>query len=489
MWSKLNFSRNPMSQFIEKNKVTPGPYAPGQISTDARQSITPLDKSAYQNLPKGNEHSCRKKGMQRSSLSEIQIKRLFLLPDVEKFLPPASSQSLRFTNKEFKSVGTKRINKVSIHDATNIELQEEIFRRSPDIHTICINGQPDFNNQQLGQLLVRCAAHDLLITHLDLRGCRRMNNETLKILCQQTQLKSLHLSGCDQINDDGLIHFRKMSQLELLDLHDCKYITNNGLPNLKELTQLRSLNLSGNFFVTQLGLPALSDLINMQSLDLSGCRYLEGAGLEHLNKMTELEHLNLAECFKVGDDDVIHIPHQKLKSLNLSGCTRLTDQGFAAIGQFTQLASLDLSMLSENLTNSGMAQLRGLINLESLNITQANLITGEAMIPLAQLNKLKHIEMPWCDRFGNDGVEELAKHTTLETLDISACEKIRNKGLAALRGHPNLQKLRLAYCEHITDAGVLHVQTIEKLHVLNLNNCRRVSARKHREIKEKYSCK
>jgi len=194
-----------------------------------------------------------------------------------------------------------------------------------------------------------------------------------------------------------------------------------------------------------------------------------------------------------------------LENLNLYG-SNLSVQGFAHVGALASLKQLRLS----HATDIGLACLVPLERLESLDLHNCSLLTGQGVAHLARLN-LTNLKLEGCDCVDDDSVGFLAEISTLRTLDISSsditgtglkklqslrlealdishCRKIASGDfsfaasllilnlsytLAAdsdLHGLPNLTSLRLETC-NITDRALELVAKITTLQSLNVYNC------------------
>ena len=103
-------------------------------------------------------------------------------------------------------------------------------------------------------------------------------------------------------------------------------------------------------------------------------------------------------------------------------------------------AATSLFLANSKITDAGLAHLKGLENLKSLNLVWTK-ITDEGLVHLKGL-------------------------TNLEKLYLSVT-KITDAGLIHLKGLTKLKLLNLLFCK-ITDAGLLHLKGPGKLENLNL---------------------
>lgn len=165
------------------------------------------------------------------------------------------------------------------------------------------------------------------LKHLNLSGCREIEDWDLEHLKGLTSLKSLNLYECVQITDQGLEHLKDLTSLRKLNLHGCHHITDQGLKHLKNLISLRDLEL-GKCNITDDGLEYLKDLTSLKYLDLAGCKKITDEGLKHVENLTSLQHLDLLGCDKITDEGLKYLEALvSLTYLNLVGCNHITDFG------------------------------------------------------------------------------------------------------------------------------------------------------------------
>lgn len=159
-----------------------------------------------------------------------------------------------------------------------------------------------------------------------------------------------------------------------------------------------------------------------------------------------------------------------LKSLNMLG-SQATDAGLAYLRNATTLERLllqDESIISD----SGVANLRNLVNLKTLGITKSN-ITDEGLLSLSKLTKLKYLVLqdhPFSDR----GLAAIQDMDGLEYLCIGGGverrSKISDDGLKYVASKTHLTHLILTYSD-VTDKGMRKLHGLSKLIQLNLDGC------------------
>jgi len=153
------------------------------------------------------------------------------------------------------------------------------------------------------------------------------------------------------------------------------------------------------------------------------------------------------------------------------------------------------------LTSLGIAKLRSLSSLHSLDLTGCIQITDEALTALQPLSSLASLKLLGCFRIGDEGLAALCSLRGLRDLDVCCCHQLSHRGLAALGQLPalssltlrgcdgindaaacvlgkrmmSLSSLDLGYCQRLTNAGLAALQSLSHLKELNLENCDSIS--------------
>ena len=137
------------------------------------------------------------------------------------------------------------------------------------------------------------------------------------------------------------------------------------------------------------------------------------------------------------DADVERIAAVKtLKRLDLS-LTYVSDRGAERLKGLDQLEELNL-FAAEFITDAAIAFLRGHQQLKTLNLRGTD-VTDTSLAYVAQLPRLKSLDVSFT-QISDVGLEHLASLTQLEELKIGG-NKISGVGLHALKLLPNLKKL------------------------------------------------
>lgn len=254
---------------------------------------------------------------------------------------------------------------------------------------------------------------------------QRVNDETLKLLVGQEDLRRLELSGT-AVTSAGLVHLKGLTGLQFLNV--ClTAVDDTGFANLSALVQMRRMTVCAS--------------------------KITGSGFQHLGGMKQLESINL---------------HSSPAS----------DAGLEAIGKLTSLRRLEI--VHTNVTDAGLAHLAGLVNLRQLHIHGPQ--TTENALPfvgqlkelyeldvydraasnptLAQAGRLPKLRLLrfFGGTFDDEGVKNLASLTTLEELVLNS-DKVTDAAIEHLGGLKNLRTISLAGTK-VTDAGKQRLKTL-----------------------------
>ena len=96
-----------------------------------------------------------------------------------------------------------------------------------------------------------------------------------------------------------------------------------------------------------------------------------------------------------------------LRSVDLSNCTQITDAGLAHLRGLTSLENLNLHGCV-HITDAGLAHLRGLIFLKDLNLSDCYKITDEGLAHLRGLISLEKLDLSRCYKITDAELKNLA---------------------------------------------------------------------------------
>jgi Leucine-rich repeat (LRR) protein len=188
------------------------------------------------------------------------------------------------------------------------------------------------------------------------------------------------------------------------------------------------------------------------------------AQIGHLRRLKQLTFINVP----VSDTGLAHLEGlTNLESFMLRGSNRVTDAGVAHLARLTGLKELYLE--DSRISDAGLADLKELTGLGTLNLARTQI--GDA--GLAHLERLTSLE-----NLGLDGtkvtdaglVRLLRGRTILKTLYLNDTQ-IGDVGLEVLKGKTGLVWLSLRNT-HVSDVGLEHLRELTKLHSLDLSNTR-----------------
>ncbi|XP_075165920.1 uncharacterized protein LOC142238220 [Haematobia irritans] len=131
---------------------------------------------------------------------------------------------------------------------------------------------------------------------LNLKGCNKITDVSLKYGLKFIELQKLYLSYCQQISSVGMEALvLNCPSIEVLDLSDCYNINDKSIQLVTaKLSRLRCLHLSGCSQLTEHSLDAI--IVNckrLQTLSVHRCRRMYGDIEDRLAVVTTLRNLNM----------------------------------------------------------------------------------------------------------------------------------------------------------------------------------------------------
>lgn len=224
-----------------------------------------------------------------------------------------------------------------------------------------------------------------------LAGDAKLTREAVIAVSRMSALKQLSL-GNTAITGDAVMLLKPLLNLEELDLSSNKDLGDNGLHLLVNLTKLRVLNLArtgvkgpGLWELTKAGA-----LLELRTLDLTGAVLLDEMA-PALIAMTKLENLQLNDT-TIRDRGLTLIP--QLKALRVLGLRGNRDMGMA-----------------------GIPALKGLVNLEELDLSKNRQLTNEILPVLVTLKGLRRLNLIETGCTG-EGVSQLRTAMPLTTIEF-----------------------------------------------------------------------
>jgi hypothetical protein len=216
-----------------------------------------------------------------------------------------------------------------------------------------------------------------------------------------------------KVTDAGFAALAKMNRLKYV--HVVKVpLSDKGLEHLKSLEELETLHVDGADNISAAGLAHLKKLPRLKELTLQGFKKdskLNDAALKEVGEMVTLEKLIFGVELPIGysphvtsfgDEGVAHLGRLKnLKLLNIAGCERVTDTGLASLKGLTNLETLLIAFTK--ISDNGLANLKEMTKLKSLTLNGLTL-TEKGLAHLSGLSKLEWLDL----RETFDGVNDAA---------------------------------------------------------------------------------
>ena len=279
-----------------------------------------------------------------------------------------------------------------------------------------------------------------------------ITDSELALLSEVIQLQTLDLEyddeGCPhQITDAGLVHLKGLTRLQTLNLSGTQ-ITDAGLEYLKGLTRLQTLNLNGTQ-ITDAGLEYLKGLTQLRELHLSCCKQITDAGLEHLKGLSLLQTLNLE-----GYDQITAKGILELKDV-LPKCNIIVPMTMRRLGISEDRTT---AKPEHYIKDDELALLKGLTQLQTLDLRHCELITDIGLAYLKGLVQLQTLNLEGCIKVSDAGLVHLKGLVQLQTLNLEGCIEVSDAGLAHLHGLTQLRDLYLGVGYQITGTGVAELE-------------------------------
>jgi serine/threonine protein kinase len=200
--------------------------------------------------------------------------------------------------------------------------------------------------------------------------------------------------------------------------------------------------------------------------------HVTDAGMLRLHCLPSLNSLNLDGCRYITDTGIRHLEHVAISELSVSD-TSITNKSMPVIGAMHSLTGLNLHLVG--IDDDGLADLKELVGLKSLYLTENIKISGRGLNSLAGMTVLDNL---YLDKLYNihGELESIEKLKSISTLSLLSCHldnadlvhiiplkkisslildenQINDHGLEALTKLPRLRYLSLVGCP-VTEAGV-----------------------------------
>ena len=237
----------------------------------------------------------------------------------------------------------------------------------------------------------------------------RVNDDTLKLLAGQDQLRNLQLSGT-AVTSAGLLHLKDLKNIERLNV--ClTAVTDDGFEHLAGLTKMKRMTVCASK-ITGSGFRHLTGMKELESINLHSSP-ANDAGLEAIGKLPSLLRLEIVHTH-VTDAGLKHLVDLKnLRQLHIHG-PETTEAALPFVGELQELYELDV--YDKAASNQTLRQIAKLPKLRKLM-----LVSGV---------------------FSDEGVQHLATVKTLENVSLDSAN-MTDASLEVLAQLPNLRTLQL----------------------------------------------
>jgi serine/threonine protein kinase len=226
-------------------------------------------------------------------------------------------------------------------------------------------------------------------------------------------------------------------------------------------------------------LPDSVRILDGQAYRLKAASEVSDEQLAHLALLKEcsaLEAIDLGGCEQITDDGLAHIKGlTALQSLSLEGCCEITDATLVRLKGLSALQALDLSGCYQ-ITDEGLEHLKGIKTLQLLNLARCELITDIGLAHFKGHTGLQSLSLEGCAEITDEGLTALKGLTALRTLNLGQCHQITDVGLMPLKGLPALQHLSQQACYQITPAGLARLKGLSALQSLNFTGCKALTS-------------
>jgi internalin A len=366
----------------------------------------------------------------------VHIGRLTTLKGLRLYLEKATNagmvhlQSLRSLEELFLGGGNN----------LSGEALQPLMGRLPKLNHLYLSGD------LLDEVGIEALGQHQTLTTLKLSS-KPLNEPLLKILCTLPELKSLETNGA--AGDEALETLCTMKSLQELRLcamslgRTSDYVTDAGLASLAEIKSLEVLELRCAR-CTDAGLRHLAKLPKLRSLSIHGGTF-SNSGLVHLTRISSLEALRI-KALNFTDEGLNHLARlSNLKRLTLNWARSITDTGLVSLSTIKTLESL--AVVSDKFTSAGLNQLNDLPTLKQLNAGPGQ---GEIVLAFGNLRQLEDLRI--CV-FSDRDLVFLAQLHKLKDLEIECRGPVTDEGIRHLQGLTSLRRLRINNAL-LTDKGL-----------------------------------
>lgn len=301
-----------------------------------------------------------------------------------------------------------------------------------------------------------------LVREISFKNCDVRERKLISILNYLKNLKTLRIEACRELLMSG----------RLFETEEDKQLLSESLKNVI------NLSLASNRYLSDALLNRIFAVLpSLERLDLSGCHisfhkglyrkfYPANSGLEPSESVLTFLHIST----------YIERHAKQLKYLNFS--STLIDG--SALETLAAIQNLRLECITlrqcDQLTNPGVIKLIQVQDsLQRLDLSFSVRITDQCVIAITEsLPKIKSLKLRRCRALTDLSIKELSKLVELEVLDISECETITGQSIMNGLASSVHMKLRELYVSalNICDKTIIKIsEAFPSLLVLDLSCC------------------
>jgi len=320
------------------------------------------------------------------------------------------------------------------------------------------------------------AAKTLDISHFENTDENKNNFNPRHFLVNLKNLRTLIARDCKQLSnftfeESAINKTPVFKHLKVLNIRECKQISNYPF---KYFENLEELNISYcNVYITG---DAFKHLKNLKILNMAYCNQ-DDINDEAFTHLENLHTLIMRGCKQNTISDNAFKNLSRLTTLDISYCTQLTSEAFK---YFKNIKNLSMEVCTQNTIRSDA--FLNLKNIEELNMAfctseladRTNTgITDNIFEFFRNPEKLKKLDISYCNQFTDYTFERFDKFINLRDLNMEGCiqETITNK---AFKHFDKITTLNMKYCDQNTigDDAFTNLANIE---MLNMNNCKQTT--------------
>jgi internalin A len=232
------------------------------------------------------------------------------------------------------------------------------------------------------------------------------------------------------------------------------------LAGLKKLTEQTYVEVNAKGFSDE-GLAELSGVPAIKGLTITGSPKLKN--LSPLGSMSRLTYVWLEDVPIESATLASFAKLQGMTHLTLINTT-ITDEGMSHFGKLGAMQSLRVG--GADITTVGLSQIKGMSNLEQLELNDCPMLKGDSLEHLANLRKLTILKLTKTGTT-DDALKHVDRFEKLYSLDLSQTA-ITDKGLENLKSLKELANLDLSHTA-VTDKGLEALVPVKSLRILDLS--------------------